>query len=123
MEPETDAPPDIGTAINAPAEPGHGWRPITRTEPPVDQDADLLLCIAYLEFDGDRRTGNVVGWRTYVGRRLAVTNSGCGDFDEPESMSSMPSASWLNEDSELADVPSYWQPAPKQPELLPPEPA
>ena len=54
---------DFGMPVNATADPGHGWMPITEQSPPIDHDTDVLLCIAWLEWDGDRRTGNVVGWR------------------------------------------------------------
>lgn len=119
MQAETEQLPDIGVAVNIPADPGQGWLPVTVDQPPVDHERDLLLCIAWLEWDGERRTGNVVGWRVYVGRRTESSRDGHFDFDEPESMSSKPSADWLGDDREYADVPSFWQPAPHPPELVP----
>ena len=116
---QTEELPDIGVAVNIPAAPGFGWLPVTRDQPPVDHEADLLLCIAWLEWDGERRTGNVVGWRVYVGRRLGASEEGRFDFDEPESIASKPSADWLGDDHEYADCPSFWQPCPQPPEVLP----
>lgn len=113
MDSEDDV--DIGMPIDAPADPGHGWLSITPEQPPVDGDADVLLCVAWLEWDGERRTGHVAGWRVYVGRRTGASTDCRYDFDEPESMTSKPSADWLGEDREYADAPSFWQPAPKAP--------
>lgn len=79
-----------------------------------ERDHEVLVLHAWIEFDGDVRTGKPTRWFRYVSRWN-------GGWDEPEWMQDKPGASWLGDDAELADEPSFWQPLPPLPSDLPAE--
>lgn len=98
---------DIGMPKLPQSMESNGWQFISDETP---RGTDVLVWHAQLAIDEDTgdRTGVVVGYVVYVSAR-DVCSSG---WDEPESISCAPSASWLNSDWEYADAPSLWRPMP-----------
>lgn len=77
-----------------------------------ERNVEVLVIHAWIDFDGDVRTGKPTRWFRYVSRWN-------GDWDEPSWMTDKPGASWFGDDEELADGPSFWQPLAALPSDLP----
>jgi hypothetical protein len=104
-----DEPLDIGMPILPNGYCPEGLRPCSEFP---DRDEDVLVLHAWIDFDGDVRTGKPVRWIRYVSRWN-------GGWDEPEWMQEKPGASFWGDDEELADHPSFWQRLPPLPPDLP----